>query len=61
MTEYVDVEDLKVGADGTVVMFLTDKARFEYNTGSRLWRELNPEIELGQERANKFTVETTSG
>lgn len=55
------MEDLKVGADGTVVMFLTDKARFEYNTGSRLWRELNPEIELGQERANKFTVETTSG
>jgi len=58
------VEDLRVAADGSVIVFLTDKTRFEYHTGSRLWREINPEIELCEGEAgdvNKFTVATTSG
>lgn len=40
----VDVQDLVVGADGTVIVFFTDGTRFEYHVGTRLWRELNPDI-----------------
>ena len=42
----VYVEDLRVADDGTVIVFFTDKTRFEYHTASRLWREINPDIDL---------------
>jgi len=42
----VYVEDLRVANDGTVIVFFTDKTRFEYHTASRLWREINPDIDL---------------
>lgn len=59
----VYVEDLQVGADGTVIVFLTDKSRFEYHTGSRLWREIDPEIELKDmaTAAKQFPVTTSTG
>ena len=47
-TVYVD--DLRVADDGTVIVFFTDKSRFEYHTGTRLWREINPDIELDGEK-----------
>ena len=62
---FLDVEDLRVADDGTVIVFFTDKTRFEYNTGARLWREINPDIELdgqkGKSGDNHFAVATTSG
>ena len=61
----LDVENLRVSADGNVIVFFTDKTRFEYHTGSRLWREISPEIELCERdvasNVEKFTVATTSG
>ena len=57
----VFVEDLKIGADGTVLVFFNDRTRFEYHSGTRLWREVSPEIEVAAEDANsKFKVTTTS-
>lgn len=41
------VDDLKVGSDGTVIVFFSDKTRFEYHVPARIWREINPDIELG--------------
>ena len=46
MDTTVYVEDLRVADDGTVIVFFTDKSRFEYHMGTRLWREINPDIEL---------------
>jgi hypothetical protein len=40
------VEDLKVADDGSVLVFFNDKSRFEYHLGTRLWREVNPDIEV---------------
>ena len=69
----VYVEDLRVADDGTVIVFLTDKTRFEYHTGTRLWREINPDIELDVSSkpglaigmdgvsAATFTVATSTG
>ena len=64
------MEDLRVADDGTVIVFFTDKTRFEYHTGVRLWREINPDIELDGSQKQKcaskdtdknFSVATTSG
>lgn len=56
------MEDLKIGADGTVIVFLTDKSRFEYHTATRLWREVNADIEMAttNSSADLFKVSTTS-
>ena len=34
----VYVEDLRVTPDGTVIVFFTDRSRFEYHQETRLWR-----------------------
>jgi len=59
---FVYIEDLKIGADGTVLVFLTDKSRFEYHIATRLWREVNADIEMAATRsqADLFRVATTS-
>ncbi len=57
------VEDLKVADDGSVLVFFSDKSRFEYHLATRLWREVNPDIEVGSSTKNegsKFKIETTS-
>lgn len=46
------VDDLKIGADGTVLVFFNDRSRFEYHAGTRLWREVSPEIEVAATDAN---------
>ena len=57
---YIDVMDLRVADDGTVIVFFTDKTRFEYHTGTRLWREINPDIELGAGGSGNNAQQTTS-
>ena len=47
-------------------MFFSDKSRFEYHTGTRLWREINPDIELIDKKgddlkSNPFTVAISNG
>jgi len=55
------VEDLQIGADGTVIVFFNDRSRFEYHAGTRLWREVNPDIEVAAGKTDeKFKVATTS-
>lgn len=55
------VEDLQVADDGSVLVFFSDKSRFEYHLGTRLWREVNPDIEVGALKNNEeFKIETTS-
>ena len=58
----VYVEDVRIGADGTVLVFLTDKSRFEYHTATRLWREVNADIEMAttSSQSDLFKVATTS-
>ena len=62
---FIDVNDLKVAEDGTVIVFFSDNSRFEYHTGTRLWREINPDIELldkdNDAKKNPFTVITSTG
>lgn len=48
-------------ADGTVIVFFTDRSRFEYHLETRLWRQINPEIELEGGANSQYPVATTSG
>ena len=60
----VDVDDLRIGADGTVIVFFSDGSRFEYHTQSRLWREISPEILLDDKskgQNEEFNVATSTG
>ena len=59
----LDVTDLKIGQDGTVIVFLSDESRYEYHAPSRLWREINKEITLENNKGKKedFSVATSTG
>lgn len=41
----VYVDSLIVTYDGTVIVFLNDKSRFEYLEKARIWREITPAFE----------------
>ena len=48
--------------DGTVIVFLTDKSRFEYDEKARTWRELSPAFEWPLDSVtDSYPVTTSSG
>ena len=45
VAEKVYVDTTIVADDGTVIVLLTDKSRFEYDEKARTWREISPAFE----------------
>lgn len=58
----VYVDNIIVANEGTVIVFLTDKSRFEYDEKARTWRELSLAFEWPQDAVtDSYAVTTSSG
>ena len=56
----VYVDSVMIANDGTVVVFLTDKSRYEYDDKARTWREISPAFEWPQDAVTDCYPVTTS-
>jgi len=60
VADKVYVDTAVVANDGTVIVFLSDKSRFEYDEKARTWREISPAFEWPQDAVTDSYVVTTS-
>lgn len=61
-SDKVFFDNVIVANDGTVMVFLTDKSRFEYDDRARTWREISPAFEWPQDAVtDNYPVLTSQG
>lgn len=56
----VYVDQVMIANDGSVMVFLTDKSRYEYDEKARGWREVTPAFEWLQDTVTDSYPVTTS-
>lgn len=40
------LEKLRLGSDGTILIFLSDKSNFEYDNNMKEWKKISSEIDI---------------